>query len=310
MKNTKPLFLLLILFLIFTGCQTDPETIPNAVPKADAGASRTVTLPVPSVTLTGTGTDADGTVVAYLWSQVAGPDATIITNPGSTSTTVKGFVQGDYLFQLMVTDDDGATGVDTVAVKVNPPVEQTVTIQPANNPNERMLVTIGGVDNSFSGGNEWVIDAWTKNSQTWIGRKAFKFDLSNIPSTATILSANLFLYSNTPPENGNLVDANFGTNNSMFLQQITSNWTPATATWTNQPTTTTTNQVAIPHTAQSVLDLNIDVTTLVGSMVSGTNYGFLLKLQNEVTFNSRQFVSSYHATKTTKHPKLVIIYRL
>jgi hypothetical protein len=310
MRKFNVFFLVLVLFIVVSGCQTDHDDLSNVVPVSNAGVSQTVTLPVNGVTLSGNGTDADGRVVAYLWSQVSGPEATIIVNPGSPSTLVKGFIAGNYLFQLMVTDDAGATGVDTVSIKVNgSTTEQTLTLQPANNPNERTLANTGGTDISFTGGSEWVLDAWTVGGAPFIGRKAVKFDLSGIPATATILSANLFLYSNTPPENGNLVDANFGADNSLVLQRITSSWTPATATWANQPATTTTNQVIIPSTTQSSLDINVDVKNLVTTMVSGTNNGFFIKLQNEVIYTSRMFVGSYHTTKTQKHPKLVIIYR-
>ncbi|MFL5739990.1 MAG: PKD domain-containing protein [Flavisolibacter sp.] len=287
----------------------NPTTI-KKVPTADAGPSKTVNLPMDTVTLSGTGTDQDGQITAYLWSEVSGPSSATIVNPGSPSTKIKGFVQGKYVFQLMVTDNDGQTGVDTVSVTVNAPAIQTTTLQPSNNPDEKMLVSIGGSDQSFTGGNEWVIDAWTVNGQPYIGRKIFKFDLSSIPANAVIQSANLYIYSNSPPENGNLVDANFGTSNSLVLQQITSSWSPSTANWQNQPSITTANQVLIPSTTQSVLDLNIDVKAMISSMVNGSaNYGFMLKLQNETAFNSRQFVSSFNAAKPGLHPKLVIVYQ-
>src|SRR5215467_10292988 len=73
---------------------TDIDIPENKVPIADAGSPITITLPVNTATLTGTGSDSDGSVVAYLWSQVSGPSSTTIVGPGSPSTTVQGFVQG------------------------------------------------------------------------------------------------------------------------------------------------------------------------------------------------------------------------
>jgi len=295
------------LLLFAFGCNKDL----NKVPTADAGSPKNITLPVNTVTLTGSGSDQDGHIVSYLWSQVSGPSTPTIANPGSASTAINGFTAGSYIFQLQVTDDDGATGVDTVAVTVNPSLVQNLTLQPSNNPNEKMLVQIGSSDQSFQGGNEWIVDSWTVSGQLFTGRKVFKFDLSSIPASATILSANLYLYSNNPPENGNLVNPNFGSNNALLLQQITSNWSPATANWSNQPATTTTNQIVIPHTTQSVLDLNIDVKAQVSSMVNNSaNYGWMLRLQTETPLNSRAFVSSYNAAKPTMFPKLVITYQL
>ncbi|HMH33753.1 MAG TPA: hypothetical protein VK543_12025 [Puia sp.] len=45
-----------------------------------------------------------------------------------------GLVSGSYVYQLMVTDNQGATGIDTMTIKVNPAIIDTVTFQPSNNP--------------------------------------------------------------------------------------------------------------------------------------------------------------------------------
>ena len=307
MKSSKLILVTFLLSTVFFSCTRD-EDIVNQVPVANAGPSQNVTLPA-TATLSGTGTDADGQVVAYLWSQVAGPNTALIAQPGAASTAVSGLAAGNYIFQLMVTDNSGATGVDTMLLKVNAAPQVTLTLQPSNNPNEKLLATVGSVDYSGVGVIEMVIDAWTVNSSPFYGREAFKFDLSSIPANATIESAHLFLWSNSPPQNGNLIDANFGANNSLYLQQITSNWSVGTANWLNQPNVSTLNQISIPHTNLSVLDLDINVTGMVANMVNtNSNYGFLLRLQNEVSYTSRAFVSSYHPTKTTKHPKLVVVY--
>jgi hypothetical protein len=154
-------------------------------------------------------------------------------------------------------------------------------------------------------------DAWTANGDAWTMRGLVKFDLSSIPSTATIKSANLYLYSNPAPTTGNLKDANYGSN-AFYIQQVTSSWTPnnSVTNWSNQPSVATANQILIPTTSQSQLDLNVDVTAQVTSMVNNNaNYGFMLKLQNEVTYTSRIFVSSHNQTYPDKHPKLVVIYQ-
>src|ERR1035437_5661723 len=71
-----------------------------------------------TVTLTGSGTDADGTVVGYSWRKVSGPASGVITNPTSAITTVTGLTVGVYQYELTVTDNQGATGVDTVQITV------------------------------------------------------------------------------------------------------------------------------------------------------------------------------------------------
>jgi hypothetical protein len=318
MHNSKLLAIILTIMSIslIVGCKKtdvppDNDIPANIVPVANAGISSTITLPADSASLSGSGTDADGSVVAYLWSQVSGPAASVIVNPGSPSTKVKGLKQGSYIFQLMVTDNQGATGVDTCMVIVNPAVNHTLSLQPSNNPNEVTLVNNNGTDASGAGRPDMPVEAWTSGGNPYTTREILKFDLSSIPQNATIVSANFYLYSYpSPTSNGNLTDANFGTANAMTVQQVTSSWTPGSITWFSQPSTTTTNQVIAPQTSQSVLDLNLDITGMVASMVnSNSNYGFLLKLQSETTYNSRIFVSSNNTSYTTKYPKLVIIYQ-
>ncbi|HEV8507967.1 MAG TPA: DNRLRE domain-containing protein [Chitinophagaceae bacterium] len=308
-KTTHLAFVTSLLFLL--SCQKDDDPPANKIPEVNAGPSLSTTLPTDSITVTGSASDADGHIVAYLWSQSSGPSGSFIVNPGSASTKIHGLKPGTYVFQLMATDDDGATAVDTTSVIVNPAQIQTITLQPENNPNEFQYLDHNGTYTSGSGASDIPIEAWTSGSTPYTVREAIKFDLSGIPTNSTIISANLYLYSYPSPTlNGNFVDANFGTDNTMLVQQIISNWSPATSNWLNQPATSTTNQIVVPSTSQSNLDLNLDVTNMISSMVNGNaNYGFFLKIQNEVYYNCRIFVSSYNTSYSSKHPKLVVVYQ-
>jgi hypothetical protein len=304
--------LFFVTLMTIASCKKD-ELVPHNPPKVNAGTSKTINLPDSGVLKGSAQADSGSHVVAYLWSQVSGPASSTILDPGSDSTLVKLNVVGTYLFQLEATDEKGATGVDTVSIVVNPPVIKTLTLQPTNNPNEYGLIIYNGTDESGVAGDELPVIAWTIGGLPVTERYLEEFDLSAIPPTATIVSANLYLSTKPAPlNNGNFQDANYGSNNAMYVQQVTSNWAPNTATtnWSNQPTTTTSNQVMVPTTAQSQLDLNLDVTAMVNSMVSNSaNYGFMLKLENETYYNSRIFVSSHNTNYTSKHPKLVVIYR-
>jgi predicted esterase len=103
-------------FLLHTRSITPPA---NQPPVADAGSNITITLPTSSVTLNGSGShDNDGTITTYAWTKISGGSATI-TSPSATSTTVTGLTQGTYQFKLTVTDNNSATGADTVQVTVN-----------------------------------------------------------------------------------------------------------------------------------------------------------------------------------------------
>jgi hypothetical protein len=291
---------------------TDAATIivnsaPATVPVANAGSDQTVQLPASTFVLSGSGTTQNGTITGYLWTRISGPNVPAINNASSATTFVSGFIAGTYSFQLHVTNSSGLFANDTVVINVIG--IQTITLQPTNNPNEVHFAILGSTPGSDPNAPELVAAAWTVGGIPFYVRGAFKFDLSSIPSNATILSAKLTLYSNPTPINGNHVDANYGSNNSMFISRITANWSAATLDWNNQPPVSTTDQISIPQTSQPFLDLvDIDVKTMIASMVSTNNYGFMIQLQNEIIYDSRIFCSSKY-TDATKHPKLVVTYQ-
>jgi hypothetical protein len=295
------------ILLVFAGCQKT-NTFVLTPPVAVAGNSQTVQLPDDSVTLSGTGKPTKSTIVGYLWSEVSGPNVPVIASESSPATVVRGLITGTYLFQFMVVDSSGLTGVDTVSIKVMPSNIDSLVLQPTNNPSEMNLILWNGADASGPS-IELPVEAWTNLGTPFNIRGLIKFDLSTIQSSATIISANLYLFSDSVPANGNLINANFGTSNGLFLQQVANDWSPASTTWFNQPSTVSNTQISIPTTNSSTLDLNVDVTNIVSSQLSNkANYGFLLRLQNEVTYNSRIFCSSEYSV-ASRHPKLVVYYQ-
>jgi hypothetical protein len=306
--RTKFFISAFLISVLFTACTKDD--VENKPPVVNAGSDTTVLLKTTfndTMILKGSATDPDGTVVGYSWTQISGPTSSKILYQGSASTKVTNLTVGTYVFQLMATDDKGATGVKTVTITLQTPPIITLALQPTQNPQEVELAVWGTADASDELAPEFAAAAWTHNGDPTYLRGLFAFDLNSIPSNATIVSAKLSLYSTPNPINGNQVDANFGSNNSMYLQRVTSSWTP-TLTSQNQPSTVTTSQVSIPSTTQSRLDLvDLDVTNLVRDMRQYGNYGFMLKLQNETIYTSRIFCSSKHSD-ASKHPKLVVVY--
>ncbi len=307
----RMLFFVMALF-VFGSCQKDAAELisldNNFVPVAEAGPSKSIMLPVSTTTLTGSGTSKNGPIVGYLWSLISGPNVPVINTPSSPTTTISGLTTGNYNFQFMVIDSLGYTGVDTAWVRVSgtpPPV--TLTLQPSANPVELNFAARAG-GNVSSHDIDLDACAWTWGGDPLLIRGATKFDLTGIPATATIVSAKLTLYSNPTPVNGDLVNANSGSDNSMWIRRLTSAFTTS-STWATQPATETSTQVLIPHTAQPFFDLiDIDVTNIVNSMRTNGNYGFMMGLQNESIYNIRQFASSMHSN-AAKHPKLVVVYQ-
>lgn len=155
-----------------------------------------------------------------------------------------------------------------------------------------------------------------------VTRTLIIFDLSSIPSGATITSAVLSLYWYYPAETAR-------TNNTVVGVYRPAAWVAGYACWTNRILNTawshaggdwwdsanssqgTTPYASVTFTNSTVPDNayhNWTVTTLVQAYVSGTytNTGFLLKASSE-SDNYIAFYSNDY-TDTTKRPKLVISY--
>jgi gliding motility-associated-like protein len=89
----------------------------NIPPNADAGPDLSTILPINTLVINGSGSDQDGQVVSYSWTKVSGPSVSL-SNTSTTTLNTSNLVEGVYVFQLKVTDDDGATDTDRVNVNV------------------------------------------------------------------------------------------------------------------------------------------------------------------------------------------------
>lgn len=106
----------------------------NQSPVANAGADQNLSLPTNSLTITGNGSDPDGSIASYQWTKISGPAQFNIVSPSQAQTVINNLIQGTYQFLLTVTDNMGATGIDTVRIIVNP-VNQPPTANAGPNQN-------------------------------------------------------------------------------------------------------------------------------------------------------------------------------
>ncbi len=164
----------------------------NIPPVANAGADKIITLPTSNISLSGSGTDADGTISSYLWTKISGPSGAKFSNANSANTTVTSLSQGIYLFELKVTDNNGAAARDTMQVTVN----KAANIPPVANAGADKIITLPTSNISLSGSGtdaDGTISSylWTKIS----GPSGAKFSNANSANTTvTSLSQGIYLF--------------------------------------------------------------------------------------------------------------------
>jgi hypothetical protein len=169
-------------------------------------------------------------------------------------------------------------------------------------------IPCGYANTNYGNKKDFNAIAWTNGGNNSNVRSLIQFDLSGIPANATITSATLALYFNPTSDEGNHVKL-LGSNTS-YLERITSNWAENTVTWNTQPTTTSTNRVALPATTSGTQNFtNINVRQLIIDSRNNPNssFGFMFKLQKESIYKKLIFASSDNPTASIR-PRLTITY--
>lgn len=92
-------------------------------PMVDAGIDQSTTLPADSAVFNGTAVDPDGGMITiYQWTQESGPGTATLTGADTADLTATDLVEGEYMFRLTVTDDEGEMAFDDVVITVLPEV--------------------------------------------------------------------------------------------------------------------------------------------------------------------------------------------
>lgn len=150
----------------------------------------------------------------------------------------------------------------------------------------------------------------TPNSTIYSEKALVQFDLSQIPTNATITSALLDLYADNPTTTfvGNPSTPMNGTNNASYLRRITSAWDEHQVTWNTMPSTTTANQVILPSSTSATQDyIGVNITQLVQDMISNGDNGFMIEPVSTTPSNSMVFRSGDYAD-STYWPTLTVTY--
>ncbi|MBL7856264.1 MAG: gliding motility-associated C-terminal domain-containing protein [Cyclobacteriaceae bacterium] len=212
---------------------------PNQPPNANAGSDVTVTLPVNSAVLTGTGTDADGTIVSYHWNFLSGPATITLSDVDVPVLTVSDLLQGIYVFELVVADNQGATDTDEVRILVNAalqaPVASTEADKSITLPTNSVILSGSGTD---ADGTIVSYD-WTQSS----GPDAATFSGTNTAQiTVSNLLEGIYIFTLTVTDNDGITDSD---QIRIVVNPLPPNSPPVAITGPNQTITLPQNSVII-----------------------------------------------------------------
>ena len=145
---------------------TSPPPPANQSPIARAGADVTVQLPASEVVLDGSGSsDADGSLASYAWQQISGPSGVSLSGQSTSQLTVSNLLAGSYTFELTVSDDQGASDADRVALTVEAAPDEPTDPDPPTSTNvwleAECASSVGSAwqakQNSQASGGEYVV---------------------------------------------------------------------------------------------------------------------------------------------------------
>lgn len=164
-------------------------------------------------------------------------------------------------------------------------------------------------NNNYGNYPEFRASAWTYNGSHKNARSLIECDLSFIPDNADITDAFLHLKGHNTTTNG----PHHG-NNAGVLKRITSSWSENTVTWNTMPGvaggSTSSSQATITQLT-GTQNYSVDIKGMVNYHYAnpGTNFGWMMKLNNESPYKKLMFASSDHPNASL-HPTLEVCYKL
>ncbi len=183
----------------------------------------------------------------------------------------------------------------------------TIVLKPSGQKGKDSQIYSLGPNNNYGSISNLLPNTWTNNNVLANIRAFIEFDLVSLPANAIIDSAFLKLYY----DSSNTV--NYRThigNNDMEVKRAESAWKEDSITWNNQPTTSNLNVVTVLPFVSNTQNYSINVSNLLKDMLVNGNYGFMVKMIDEVNFYKASIFASSDHPDSTLHPELIVNYHI
>jgi PKD repeat protein len=157
---------------------------------------------------------------------------------------------------------------------------------------------------NYGQNDQATLTAWTYGGMFSLKRFYVKFDLSAIPTIATIDSAFYYFYNNptSPSHNGE-----HSGQNEFIIQRAANSWSQNTINFNNQPGGIGQPEIVVPPSTSPKQDFKVDITPLIEEMIKGVNNGLYMRIKTEETYRSIVCASGNHSDSNLR-PMLVVYY--
>jgi hypothetical protein len=164
----KILFRWLVVLLVGLqiGCNSGSSSKNSSI-TANAGSDQTVS-PSMTVSLVGSGSDSDGMIANWQWRQLSGSLVTLTDADQATASFISPavIVSEQLVFELTVTDGDGASASDQVTVTVDPAVNRAPTVDAGSDQSVSVSEVVTLVSSSADTDGEVIAWQWVQLSGT------------------------------------------------------------------------------------------------------------------------------------------------
>ena len=190
----------------------------------------------------------------------------------------------------------------TIVIDTNNGWDDTFIRQKDNDPSS--------ANSNYSHAKKIQAIAWTSSGAQYRVRSLIKFDLSQIPSNATILEATLRLNSDPTHLQGYNSNRSTSGSNAFYFKLIEQSWNVNTVTWNNQPSASNEHALLIEQSTSETENINVNLRSFVQYWADNpqSNHGLIMELFNEVYYRSRSYASKDHNNPSIR-PSLSIVYQ-
>lgn len=124
-----------------------------------------------------------------------------------------------------------------------------------------------------------------------------KVDLSGFSSSVGLAILHLYVDSN----NNGVIGS------TLIFNRVTSSWSESTLNYNNKPSSTTTNQATKFIAANFTGWVEVDVTSIINDMISGTNYGIEITENTDyaITFRTKEYSGNSYTPYIAINPYYV-----